>query len=311
MAKLTEALRRRFEGIEEERKRIAKGEDPSSWIPTKLKRFDKWGGHKRKQISLYGSDTGGGKSLWTLHLMWAAASSGYSVSLLSMEDAEERTADRVFARATMVDSAAMLSGDLTDKQIQQIGLALADSEDWSDNVEFEPGIKTGREALEWLNDNPADLEIVDYLSAFPHGAHGREREISDFLWGWTKHVQEHNSAGVALAQLSDKVAEQGLEQYRNAQRFNRQEQSDKPNLAPFRAYDTHHLMWCKDAGKVCKETGFMFRPGRVLKRLGIKSKDDVMEFNFPKRNWGDEGLIRVGIDLKTARFYDLADKGAE
>lgn len=306
MAKLTEVLRRRLDGMETERKAIKAGIPPSSWIPTKLKKFDKAGGHKRKQIALYGADTGGGKSLWKLHLAWAAATSGHTVTLIDLEDAEERTADRAFARETLIDSAAMLSGDLTDKQIMQIGLAMVDMEDWTDRVEIHTGVRTGAEALELFEETPGDLEIFDYLSALPHGRHGREREVSDFMWGWTKHTQDNNVAGVALAQVKTGVSERGMTRYENQKRFNR---DGKPDIEGFRAYDTEDLAWCTDAGRNAKEMGFMFRPGRIYKRLGIKShNDDVIEFDFPKRNWGAEGRIRVGIDLKTARFMDLADK---
>jgi replicative DNA helicase len=310
--KLTEILRARYEGIKEERRRIKQGLPPSSFIPTRLREFDKRGGHKRKEISLYGAETGGGKSLWKLHLAWAAASTGHTVTIVDLEDPVDRTADRGFAKETGINSARILTGqDLTDKEVQQIGLALQGMEEWADRIEVFEGVRTGDEALELFKEYRADMEMLDYLSAFPHGKHGRERSISDFMWGWTKHVQEEEVAGIAFAQLKGDVTERGLEAAKwiqaRAER-NGKEVDVKRLLQKFRGFDTGDLMWCTDAGRNAKCTRFMIRPGRILKKLGLKAVDNVIEFDAPKINWSAEQRIRVGIDLKTARFTDLDEK---
>lgn len=317
MAKLTEILRRRFEGIKREHKEIKEGKPPGSFIPTGLREFDRRGGHKRKQVTLYAGETGVGKSLWKLHCMRSAAMAGYTTTVIDMEDPEERTADRGFAIETGINSAKMLSADLTDAEVFQIGLAVGEMEEWSDLIEYFDGVKTAGEAMELFEENPADQEIVDYLSAFPHGKHGRERTISDFFWDWTKHCQEKTEeypkgkAGIGFGQLSPDVSKRGLEQYhrdRARQHYNQDGKQNGPYIDGFRGYDAADIMWCTDVGRTAKECGFMFRPGRILKRLKHKADDNVMEFDFPKRNWGAEGRIRVAIDLKTARFSDLAEK---
>lgn len=304
--KLTKVLRERYAEIQEEREAIKSGKPPPSFIPTRLREFDKRGGHKRQSIALYGADTGGGKSMWKLHLAWAAATSGFTATLVDLEDPKARTADRVFARGSNINSAQILSGDLTDEDVVNIGFALAEAEDWADRVEYFDGVRTGAEALELFKENPADLEVFDYLSALPHGRHGREREISDFMWGWTRHVQDEDVAGIALAQYKGAVSTRGQQMAENSKRF---DPKNKPNIDGFRFFDTEDLAWCTDAGRNAKETGGMIRPGLLYKKLGVADvKDNVMEFDFPKRNWGATGRIRVGLDLKTARFHDLAEK---
>ncbi len=305
MAKLSEILRARFQGIKEEHEAIKRGDPPASFIPTNLRELDKRGGHKRGTPTLYGADTGAGKSLWKLHLAWAAASNGYSVTIVDLEDPLDRTADRAFARETGINSALMLSGGLTDKQVQQIGLALAESEGWAEGVEIFEGVRTGEEAIALFEEHPADLELFDYLSAIPHGKHGRERAISEFCWAWTRHLQQFNVAGVAFAQLTGEVAKRGLQAYEADRRRNPE---GKPYIEGFSGFDASDLAWCTDAGRNAKELGFLERPGRILKRLGHPAEDNIMEIKYPKRNWGAEGTIRVGIDLATARFFDLPEK---
>lgn len=94
-----------------------------------------------------------------------------------------------------------------------------------------------------------------------------------------------------------------------AEQSRRFDPKGKPNIDGFRFFDTEDLAWCTDAGRNAKETAGMIRPGRYYKRLGVPDAvDNTMEFDWPKRNWGSEGRITVGIDLKTARFFDLPDK---
>lgn len=307
----TEILRRRYRGIQEEHRAIERGEDPRSIIPTALREFDKRAGHKRKILHLYGAATGEGKSIWKLHLMRAAASAGYRVLVLDMEDPEERTADREFSNATGINNAKMMAGELSDAEISRIGIALAETEEWSDNVEVFTGLRTADEAArlldyQWEDGSTADLVEIDYLSALPHGKHGRERTISDFCWSVTEWCQKHDAAGIAFAQLVTEVSHRGMRMYEADKRRNPE---GEPYIEGFKAFDASDLAWCTDAGKTAKELGFMFRPGRYLKRLGVSgAKDHVMEFNFPKKNFGSEGTIRVGFDGATARLYDLPEK---
>jgi replicative DNA helicase len=253
-------------------------------------------------LSLFAADTGGGKSLLKWHFAWAAASLGYSVTIIDLEDPADRSADRLFARETLINSAKMMSGELSDEEVGRIAAANAEMSDWAENIEFFDGVRSGRECLDIFEEHPADLEMLDYISALPHSEHGREREISDTLWKWTRHCQQHNVAGVAFAQLSDKVTERGLQQY---ELHKRRDPKAPPFIDGFKGYDYADLSWCRDAGKHCKDVGFMFRPGRVLKRLGVQAEDNIMEISYPKRNFSNEGRVRLGIDLKTSRFYDL------
>lgn len=305
--KLSERLTARATEIRETHQAIKRGEDPRNIIPTGLKEFDRRGGIKRKQSTLFAGDSGCGKSLWALHITRAAAEHGYKACVVSMEDPAERNADRTFAHDTDINSAKMLAGELTDEEVERILHAAAECE-WAERVDWHEGVRTPDEALELFAADEYDLGVLDYLSAFPHGKNGRERNISDFMWGYTKWAQDTNAAAVAFAQLNNRPVEEGLKIYQNALR---KDDNAEPRPEWFRGFNESDLMWCTDAGRNAKELGFMQRPARIMKRLGFPADDNVMEFNFPKRNWGAEGVLRVGLDLKTARFYDLEPKKKE
>lgn len=320
MGNYLEVLKRRALAIRKEHKMIAAGEDPMAVIPTGLAEFDKRAGHKRKILHLYGASTGEGKSIWKIHLARAAAQFGYRVGILDFEDPEDRTADRDFSAATGINNAKMMSGDLSDKEVEQIWVALGKMK-WAENIDMEAGLKDSKEAIEWLHDQePFDLVIVDYLSALPHGKDGREKVISDFCWELTKYAQcrfdgdTQGAAVVALAQLRGEVSERGMrmyEQWKRNQQYKNEGADILPYIEGFRGFDYSDLAWCKDAGRNAKEMGFMFRPGRYIKRLmpNAKVEDNVMEFSFPKKNFGSEGTIAVGFDGKTATLFNLKETG--
>jgi replicative DNA helicase len=315
MPTFQEVLNNRFEEIKAERKAVKAGLDPRATIPTGLRELDKRAFHKRKILTLYGAPTGEGKSIWKLHLQREAAQRGYKVLVLDFEDPEDKTADREFSHATGINNALMGACGLDDKQVQQIAIALAESEEWAENIQMELGVKSADEALEIVNDGEYDLVLVDYLSALPHGKNGRERAISDFCWGLTKYAQDFDAAVIAFAQLTSEVSARGhslSEMQKKSAAYRNDAEGAKPYINGFRGFDNNDLAWCKDAGKTAKELGFMFRPGKWYKMLDPKTsiKDDRMEFDFPKRNFGAEGRITVGFDGKTARLYDLpAGKG--
>ena len=81
-----------------------------------------------------------------------------------------------------------------------------------------------------------------------------------------------------------------------------------PDVEGFRPYGVSDLAWCTSAGIRAKDFQCLFRPGRYLQRAGERDNDDRMEITRPKNNFGAEGRVVVGIDLKTARFYDLPSK---
>lgn len=305
--KLKQLLVERAKGIREDKRAIDRGEDPRNIIPTGLREFDRRGGHKRKQVTAYAAPSGEGKSLWAFALSRAAAMAGYQVAMFSMEDPTDRSADRGLAVDTGINSAKLLAPEVTDAEIERLLLAAKEA-DWAENIEWIDGVKLPEEILEVLEAGEYDMAVVDYLSAFPHGKHGRERTISDFMWAFTRWCQVNNAAGVAFAQLNNRPVEEGLKIY---QRALYQDAKAEPKPEWFRGFNESDIMWCTDIGRNAKEVGFMQRPARILSRLGFPAEDNIMEFNFPKRNWGAEGVLRVGFDKKTARFFDLDEKKKE
>lgn len=289
----------------------ARGEDPRSIIPIGLREFDKRAGIKRRQLTLFGAPTGEGKSLWVKWLMESAAQRGYTVDVFSFEDPKERTADRSFSTVTDINNQRMVSLDLTPQELIRITMALEEIEEWSDRINFYEGLRETNEVLAAILGSTADLVIVDYLQALSEDdGDTLERTLAKFCWKVNRWAQlaPHKPAVVVMSQVNNKPEERGL---RWLERGRFRDPDAPPVIEGFRPRGPSDLNWCSAAGHRAKEVGYLFRPGKYLRNYaGVKAPDDIMEISYPKNNFGAEGLIRVGVDLKTARFYDLPEKEA-
>lgn len=300
-----EVLDARAAAIERDRARVARGELPEGIIPTGIREFDRRAGVKRRVLTIYGASTGEGKSAWKLHLATAAAKAGLSVTVVDMEDPEERTADRALSSETGINNARMEALDLTDSEVERISAAALSAGGWAKRVRYEAGLVAADEVRELMEDCDSDLLLLDYLQGLPDGEEGLERAIARLCWDLNKWAQDRGAAAVALSQVKPSVEERGLRAQESAQRRN---PGGPANVEGFRPFGPSDLAWCTAAGQRCKELGFMFRPGRYRRRFGEDVQDDVVEFTFPKRNFGAEAKVRVGWDPKQARFFDLPSK---
>lgn len=297
-----EVLRERFAGIEAEQAALKAGEHPLTCIPTGLKDFDDSGGIDRSILTVIGAPTGEGKSIVKKHLQEHAAQLGLKCLDLSFEDPPAKSADRTFATLTGINSARM-SRELTDKELLQIATALAEAEEWADNIEYHFGLQTPEECLEIIHDSDADLVQVDYAQAFPEGQRGLERTIADFAWELNVDAQERQRATIIYSQLNSKVEQRGIERAESARRYEREKK--EVDISGFRPFGVSDLSWSTALGQRAKGLGFLFRPNRYRRRYGENVKDDRMEFIWPKRNFGSEGSVIVGFDMKTARLTNL------
>lgn len=305
--KWNEVVRARLEQLEDQKAAKDRGEDPRAIIPISLREFDKRAGIKRKIMTLVGASTGEGKDLWQLHLMESAAKNGYTVEVISMEDPTEYTADRSLSKVTGINNAKLHQAEIDEKDLARLRLAAMEAEEWGELIEFHQGAYTAAEALKIMKSSKADLKIVNYLQAFPdkEGA-TLERTIAEFCWEFNKNANDTGSANVAFSQTNlVKVEDRGLE-YLGRSRW--KDPNAPPNIEGFRPFGASDLAWCTAAGIRAKDLQILFRPGRYLRRAGVNVPDDKMEITRPKNNFGAEGKIAVGVDLKTARFYDLPEK---
>lgn len=278
-----------------------RGEDPRNIIPTGLRDFDKKASLDRQILTVIGAPTGEGKSMFKQHVQEHAAKSGYKCLDLSFEDPPRKSADRTFATLTGINSAKFGKGIDAD-EIARVKIALAEAE-WAENIEYHYGLQTPEAALEIIVESDADLVQVDYAQAFPEGEKGLERTIAEFAWSMQEDAQKRNRCTIIYSQLKGEVEQRGVRVAEASKRAGK-----GVDISGFRPFGVSDLAWSQALGQRAKGLGFLFRPNRYKQRFGETVKDDRMELLFPKKNFGAEGRVTVGVDLKTARLFDLAEK---
>jgi replicative DNA helicase len=303
--KYTTVLQQRYQGLLDEKAMRDRGEDPNTFIKTGLRDFDKRAGIARSILTVIGAPTGEGKSIFKKHLQEHVAQSGMRALDLSFEDPPDRSADRTFSTLTNINNAKMAMG-CDAKDLAQIAMALAEAEEWADNIDYHYGLRTPEECLELLESTDWDLAQVDYAQAFPEGSKGLERTIADFAWKLNVLAQERKAAIVVYSQLNSKVETRGVDRAESSRRFG--DKSAGVDISGFRPFGVSDLSWSTALGQRAKGLGFLFRPGRYRKRYGEVVKDDRMELIFPKINFSSEGAVVVGFDGRSARLYDLEEK---
>lgn len=306
--KYSDIVRARYEELKQQRDDKARGLDPRAIIPTGLKEYDKRAGLKRGQATLIAANSGEGKDLWMLHIITAAAKAGYSVEVVAPEDPPARTVDRSFSRETDINNAKMLNVDIDEKELARIGLAAADAEEWGELIDYHADSMTMDEAIELMDASDADLRVINYWQVFP-GRRGEslEESIRVSSYRFNDICKRDGCAGAGFSQVNPTRIEERGQQRVDKSRWKNPDAP--PDVEGFRPYGVSDLAWCTAAGIQAKDLQFLFRPGRYLKREGRNVEDNRMEITRPKNNFGAEGKVIVGVDLRTARFYDLPEKG--
>lgn len=280
------------------RARRQAGEEVHTFLPTGLRDLDENGGLELGVLTLIAGETGEGKSVVKLHLARAIAKLGKKVICLDFEDPLHKTGQRDLAGQTGIPVHRLSRLDFSEQEGSQILQAAAATEGWGHLVLCHAGLLTADDVRQVLADHPdAAAVFVDYAQALP-GRNGLEREIADLAWDLNEDAIRNNRAVVVFSQVTRAVQERGQ------RRFERDKSAEGYRPGPGKS----DIAWASALGERAKAFWFIHRPGRWAKKCGLPARDDIMEINVAKANWGREGMVIVGWDGAGARLFDLPRK---
>lgn len=280
----------------------ARGEAVHPSIPTGLRSWDKNGGILRGILTVLGAATGEGKSIVKLQLARGAAQSGHRVLCLDFEDPAGKTADRAFSAVTGINNRLLGLLDIDEFDLARLEAAVAEIRQWADRVEFAPGLVSVPVALKRMAEFEGDLILVDYAQAFPEEAGATmERTIARFAWEANALAQKKNCAVVVFSQIVREVEERGYRIYEASKRRD----PDKIDVSGFCPGGLSDISWAKTLGERAKELGYLWREGRIARKLGANVKDNRMRIIWGKVNFGEEKDMVFEFDGPTASIRDL------
>lgn len=280
-----------------------RGEEVLTHIPTGLRSVDRhFGGLERGVQTLVVGHSGDGKTSVIENLVEGAARHRLGAALFVIEDPARKVADKAFAKELGVSS--NLLGRLeVDADLPERLDAVLSGEHWSDYVAFHAGMVEPDEVLDVIrllaksgvNDAPLGVVAIDYAQAFSDAEESMEAVCARMARNLNILAQEYHVATVFGSQAKPAVIARGRAQWE------RSEEGDVDGYRPGRG----DAMWSGRLEQYSKAVWTIFRPGRWRQSHGdTGTRDDTIEINVVKANFGPEGRIVCGWDGKTGRVYD-------
>jgi len=282
----------------------AAGKEVFTHVPTNLTSLDgPFGGLELGVQTLIVGHTGDGKTAFIQNLVRGAAERGFAALFFVLEDPGRKIADRHLSGELGVSS--NLLGRLeVPKDVGPRLDAAVDRATWADHVGFHDGAVSPDDVLATvrhvagrggIGGRRLGLVAVDYAQGFSDAEAGLESVIARMTQNLNNLAKEFDMATLMGSQAKTEVLKRGRD------RWERSGQEDVDGYRPGRG----DAMWSARAEQYSKAYWALFRPGRWRKHLGdVGAKDDIMEVNIVKQNFGPEGQILLGWDGATARVFD-------
>lgn len=237
-----------------------------------------------------------------MQLARGAAQSGHRVLCLDFEDPTAKTADRAFSAVTGINNRLLGLLDIEEFDVARLDAAIEEIRPWAGKVSHAAGLIPVADALRAMREFSGDLILLDYAQAFPEDAGTTmERTIARFAWEANKLAQEKNCAVVVFSQIIREVEERGYRIYERS-KFKDPDRIDVSGFCPGGLSD---ISWAKSLGERAKELGYIWREGRIARKLGANVKDNRMRIIWGKVNFGEEKDMVFEFDGPTATIRDL------
>lgn len=302
MPTLADTINARLAEIKDAMYRRSIGEVVTPYISTGLKTWDKNGGLIRGILTVIGAATGEGKSIVKLQLARGAAQDLNRVLMLDFEDPAGKTADRAFSASTGINNRLIGLLDIEEFDVRRIEASAAEIGQWAGRVQHHVGLLDTERCLTLMRESDADLILVDYAQAFPEDDDKTmERTIAQFAWDANEIAQKKNCAIVVFSQIVREVEQRGYRIYERA-KFKDPSAIDVSGFCPGGLSD---ISWAKSLGERAKELGYIWREGRIARKLGATVPDNRMRIVWGKVNFGEEKDILLEFDGPTATIRDL------
>ncbi len=177
-------------------------------------------GLHKGELTIIGARPGVGKTTFSLQIADKIANKNKNVAYVSLEMSKEQIVQKILAKKTRVNSRKIRNGDLTENEIEKIGLACGEICELPMNILTKANTiqKIEMETRRMKNRNKLDLLIIDYLQLVRNVGNfkSREQEVADISRTLKLLSLELEIPIIALCQLN-----------RNASR-------NKPTLADIR-----------------------------------------------------------------------------
>lgn len=210
--------------------------------------------------------------------------------------------DRAFSQVTGINNRLLGLLDVEEFDLKCLEAAAEEIRGWASRVEHQAGLIPVPVALQRMREFDGDLILLDYAQAFPEDVGATmERTIARFAWEANSLAQKKNCAVVVFSQIVREVEDRGYRIYERS----KWRDPDKIDVSGFCPGGLSDISWAKSLGERAKELGYIWREGRIARKLGANVKDNRMRIVWGKVNFGEEKDMLFEFDGPTATIRDL------
>ena len=304
LRQLSEVVRERNEELALLYEKKEAGEDVElQYISTGLSSLDKLGLLEKGILTIIGGDPGVGKSAWAVKLLEAASKQGFSPQGYFFEDPMKFVADRITSKAIGESAFKLRRIELDDDDIPARLRSVADGLSWLSDVSIEDTLTSSTNLLELLDAEVTEetgLVVIDYAQAFDAEDNEKsvERVIARLAWGLNQLAKSKNVAVVLFSQLKTEVRDRGNKWYENYRWKTGQEaDAESPEAIEGFRPRSGDLQWSSALMQRAKQILYLFRPGAWLRSFGVNAKDDEVQVQIDKGNYGpNKQIVRFKWD---------------
>lgn len=226
------------------------------------------------ELTVIGARPGVGKTTFSLQIAEKIASKNKNVAYVSLEMSEEQIIQKLIARKTRVNSRKIRNGDLTQEEIDKIGLACGEVSELPINILTKANTiqQIEIEARRMKNRDKLDLLVIDYLQLVRNMGNfkSREQEVADISRTLKLLSLELEIPIIALCQL------------------NRNASKNEPTLADIR-----------ESGSIEQDAD------NVIFLYQQNNEDNIVTVDLQKQRAGNTGLSKLKFNKNNSEFVNI------
>ncbi len=314
---LSDIVRERNEKLADLYERTEAGEDVElQYISTGLPSLDALGLIEKGILTVIGGEPGVGKTAWAIKILESAARQGFRPQGHFFEDPIQLLSDRITAKAIGLNAFNLRRLTLTDSDIPARLRSVADGLEWLASVHVNDTLTSSTDLLETLEETVTEetgLLVIDYAQAFDAEQDEKsvERVIARLAWGLNQLAKRKNIAVVLFSQLKAEVRERGNKWYQNYM-FKAGQEATETSVEAVEGFRPRSgdLQWSSALTQRAKQIIYLFRPGAWLRSFGVNAKDDRVQVQIDKGNFGpNKEIVEFLWDGALCKISEKKGKG--
>jgi len=178
-------------------------------FPTVDEKLD--GGFLKKELVILGGKTGIGKSYIASQILFNIVKQGFKTAYFSLEISNEMVVSRLLGSIANIKSTRVRAGLLNLLEVEQLATAKGKIGAYEDYLSFYDDLYEYKDIEKEIIENKYEFIVIDFIQNIFAPSADEYQKLSKIALDLQKLAKTTNSCILALSQLSNAVAREGIE----------------------------------------------------------------------------------------------------